>query len=160
MADALTGGRFPTRTAFATGAAGIEPQASDRHEHMAAADVNSDPFPFTLLAVSEIASGRQAAFHEPGFAQDIRNRAGTIVTGVDLPGMTATPLVGFSLESVTGSDGAFDSGRGVFRRVGEAILQHRGATVLEVIGNRLPGFHLARARYKTPGQGNQEGQQE
>lgn len=59
--------------------------------------------------------------------------------------MSAAPLIGLILQAVASCDGFFDIGRSAARSVGDAVLEHRGATVVETIGNLLLRLHLARA---------------
>jgi hypothetical protein len=73
--------------------------------------------------------------------------------------MAAAPLVGHVLKTVPGGDRALHLDRRVFGRVSHAVFQHRGAAILEIVGNRPLGLHLAGAGHQASREGDQGDQE-
>jgi len=153
VATALPGLGFPARASFASGAAGVESEAGDGHKNVAISDVDGDPFAFALFTVFEIAARGHRAIEKARFPQNVGNGAGAIVARVAIFGMAAPPFVGHGLQAISGGDGTLHGRWCASRSVGDTILDHRRASVFEMIRNGLAGFHLAGTRHQSAAEG-------
>lgn len=143
VAFTLPGGGAPAWPRAVPAGAGIKPKPGNCHKYMAVSAVNRDPIPSSFFPVFEESLRGQAAFHQPSLAQDVGDAAGAVIAAVLVPRVPAAPLVGLALEAIARSDGFFHIGRGVARGVGDAVLEHRRASVVEPIGYGLLRLHLA-----------------
>jgi hypothetical protein len=56
------------------------------------------------------------------------------------------------LEAISGGDRPFDGSGGLFRSVGESVLQQGGAAAFKMVGNWPPSFDLTGAGNKHAGE--------
>ena len=133
VATALAGGGFPTRAGFSAGAAGIEPKPRDRHENMAIANIEGDPFTFPFFSVAEVFLRSHTAIHQARLAKNIGDRARAIVAGILQPRVAAAPFIGHALKPVACGDGPFHGSRSTPWGVGNAVFDHRGMAGIEMI---------------------------
>lgn len=117
-----TGPRLPPRTFPATTPTGVESQPRHRQKDMPSSHVNGNPFTPATIAIMEKSPGRHLPPHEPGFSQNIRNRARAIITAVIEHRMSAPPLIRFILKTVSRRDGPMHRRRSSLGSVGYSIL--------------------------------------
>ena len=127
---------------------------------MAIADVNGDPLPVTFFPVVEKSFGCERAFEQSCLAEDVRGGSRAIVAAVIVPSMAATPFVGLSLEAVSGRDGALYGRRSFAWCVCDPVLEHGRPTVVEAVGDGLPGFDLIRAGSRKADDGEDQQQED
>lgn len=156
MSAAFAGLGSPAWAGASAGAAGVEAESGDGHEDVSVADIDGDPSALAAFAIVEISAGWHGSLHEAGFAEDVGDGSGAVVAGVVVSAVATAPFVGFALEAVAGSDGAFDGGGCVAGCVGDAVDEFGGLSVVEIVGDLVFGFDLAGAG----AEGEEEGQGE